>query len=172
MSMTIHQHILFYRRNGEIIQPQPDSVVIPRSGVFAVAIGEQDGEKAVLMCWPPIAKGWADLPGGGIDPGETIDEAMRREWDEETGLPFTPMQGPLVAHHHQRGYYAEDKNQFWIYDQTFHLYRWQEPVVIGQRWINPENDPIAWEKLADLDKLPINRGHWLGIEAVLRKAYG
>ncbi|HEY1351259.1 MAG TPA: NUDIX hydrolase [Ktedonobacteraceae bacterium] len=43
-----------------------------------------DGERILLAHRRAID--WWNLPGGALDPGETVDEALRREVREETGL--------------------------------------------------------------------------------------
>lgn len=43
-----------------------------------------DGERVLLAHRRAID--WWNLPGGALDPGETVDEAVRREVREETGL--------------------------------------------------------------------------------------
>jgi 8-oxo-dGTP diphosphatase len=43
-----------------------------------------DGDKVLLCLRRDI--GWWNLPGGGMELGETVDEALRREVREEIGL--------------------------------------------------------------------------------------
>ena len=43
-----------------------------------------DGDRVLLAHRRAID--WWNLPGGAVDPGETVDEALRREVREETGL--------------------------------------------------------------------------------------
>jgi 8-oxo-dGTP diphosphatase len=53
-----------------------------------VAFSDHGGIPHVLLIrrgWDPYAGLWA-LPGGHVDPGETVEHAARREFTEETSL--------------------------------------------------------------------------------------
>ncbi len=56
------------------------------SAQFRIAVSALifDGEHILLALRRDIE--WWNLPGGGMEDGETVDEALRREVSEETGL--------------------------------------------------------------------------------------
>lgn len=60
-----------------------------RTGVYGVAI--LGSKILVIQQKQGVHKGKFDLPGGGIEPGETIDTALRREFMEEVGMSFVSM---------------------------------------------------------------------------------
>lgn len=63
----------------------------PCSATAAFIVNERDEMLVVRRAKEP-AKGTLDLPGGFVDMYETVEEGMRREIKEETGLDVTDIQ--------------------------------------------------------------------------------
>jgi 8-oxo-dGTP pyrophosphatase MutT (NUDIX family) len=156
--------IVFYDRRGNVVTPDAQSIIKPRRGVFALVVALN--EEAIMLSAEVCAPDVPELPGGGIEAGETLDEAIKREWAEEVGIAFD-VKGPFQRFQHVRGFHARDRNEFWIYDQTFQLYHFLDRVIVGQKWLNPEGGTAGWEAIASLPTLSINRAHWCAIPALL-----
>lgn len=62
-------------------RPDPDIRYTPRPGVYAV-IAAGDG---ILATFQESPRAELQLPGGGVDPGESVLAALHREVMEETG---------------------------------------------------------------------------------------
>ena len=60
----------------------------PCSATAAFIVNDNDEMLVVRRAKDP-ARGTLDLPGGFVDMGETVEEGMRREIKEETGLDVT-----------------------------------------------------------------------------------
>jgi 8-oxo-dGTP diphosphatase len=67
----------------------PEAGRIYRDRPAAFGVVELSGLIAVVRVEKPGHPAWHDLPGGAIDPGETADQAVVREYGEETGLVVT-----------------------------------------------------------------------------------
>jgi ADP-ribose pyrophosphatase YjhB (NUDIX family) len=67
----------------------------PEAPVVAVGVLLLDGDRVLLVqrARPPLPGRWT-VPGGGVELGETLEEAALRELAEETGLSCTL--GPVV----------------------------------------------------------------------------
>ena len=67
----------------------------PEAPVVAVGVLLLDGDRVLLVqrARPPLAGHWT-VPGGGVELGETLEQAALRELAEETGLGCTL--GPVV----------------------------------------------------------------------------
>jgi len=65
-----------------------------RSAARALIVDPDDHTLLVKFVFPSGVEAWA-LPGGGLDPGETVEECLRRELHEELGLTEVPI-GPHI----------------------------------------------------------------------------
>jgi 8-oxo-dGTP pyrophosphatase MutT (NUDIX family) len=164
MDCTNTPPIIFYDRRGSVVTPDAQSIIKPRRGIFALAVAIDDD--AIMLSAELCAPDVPELPGGGIEEGESLDEAIKREWAEEVGIDFN-VKGPLQRFQHVRGFYSDDRNEFWIYDQTFRLYHFLDRVKVGQKWFNSEGGTAGWESMASLPNLSINRAHWCAIPTLL-----
>jgi 8-oxo-dGTP pyrophosphatase MutT (NUDIX family) len=104
-----------------------------------------DPDRGVLMLWRHrfITDTWGwEIPAGRVEPGETPDDAARRETEEETG--WRP--GPLRA----LGAYAPSNGST---DQIFHVFVADGATHIGEPTDVGESERIAWVPVAEVRDL-------------------
>lgn len=136
-----------------------------RPTVFGVAI--KDGKLACVRVARP-AGDYYDLPGGAIDPGETEEEALAREFGEETGLKIRPLTAFAWASQYMLksdGRALNNVCAFWTAEVVG-----LEPALKAEAdhtlvWLEPEqalktlrHEAYAWALLAWM-RLPRNAAH-------------
>jgi ADP-ribose pyrophosphatase YjhB (NUDIX family) len=86
-----------------------------RGGLRPISLGVQalvrDAEGRILLVRPTYVPGW-HFPGGGVEPGETAEAALRRELAEEGGVELTG-QPRLVGLYHNPGWTRGDHVAFY-----------------------------------------------------------
>jgi len=115
-----------------------------RPSVYAVIV---NGGKALLMTNHSSCK--YTFPGGGVEIDETLEQALRREMREETGLEVEI--GPLL--HVQEHFFYYDPG-----DAAFHSFmfyyrcRLQTTEIAPRQTEFDESEAPAWVDLAALER--------------------
>jgi TDG/mug DNA glycosylase family protein len=123
----------------------------PRQAVRAIVL---DATGRVLLCEftnQVTGARWWGTPGGGIEPGETDEAALRRELFEETGLASFEL-GPVVLEHEHVFPWAKH-----LYRQNarFHLVRVDAYEPAPTIDLAPEGvASLRWWTLDELEQLP------------------
>ncbi|PYZ96445.1 DNA mismatch repair protein MutT [Alteribacter lacisalsi] len=99
-------------------------------------------EDKVLMV-KNIGSGWS-LPGGGVEAGETLEQAVVREAAEETGLSIAP--GPLL---HVNEVFFEAKNSHVLFFTFLAAHAEGTPAIVQP----DEIADIQWVSFDTADRL-------------------
>lgn len=101
------------------------------------------------------------LPGGGIEPGESPVEALKREFLEELGWTITP--GPLFAHasccHFSPTYQAHFRN----IASFFLIERWEKTAEATEK-----DHELGWFSLEKMERLYEHSHHVWAVKQSLR----
>ena len=130
------------------IDPQPTNAAI---------LTNKNGEILLIKRKADPKPGWWDLPGGFIDPGETIEESMMREIKEELKIEIDDLK------------YIDSTADFYLYDDFNH------PTIcaiftgkINDQIIRPSDDAEEARFFAP-DKIPFEKIAFPSLVTALKK---
>jgi TDG/mug DNA glycosylase family protein len=131
---------------------------VEREAVRALVM-DADGRVLLVQFRRPVGDtSWWGSPGGGIEPGESHEAALRRELQEEVGLDDFEL-GPMLFEHHGQFPWAK---QLYRQRNTTYLVRVREhhpratidlvpEGVVGVRWWTVEELESSVEQFAPPD---------------------
>jgi TDG/mug DNA glycosylase family protein len=142
------ERLRWFRALKEWLELEP----LPRPAVRALLVDERD--RVLLMRWDRShgSTFWI-TPGGGVEPGESSGEALRRELREEAGLD-DPVQGDLVwTTEFVTPEYATSRHRAWLKQRDdVYLVRVRAEEVDVPDLVDEGVTDYRWWTLDELDR--------------------
>jgi len=151
----------FIDHHGHFHQ-RPDGVTpLERRGVHALI----ECGAWLLVVRPPDAD-WCELPGGGIEPGESLAVALSRELREEAGLAIAPAALVFRAQVQlSNRYYSSKNGAWWLYEQHFVHVRLAQRPALGEPL--ERGHEVRWLALEGLPAAALHHVHRQGVDRLL-----
>lgn len=118
----------------------------------------RDGRVLIVRRARPPANGLFTLPGGGVELGETLEEAVVREVREETGLDVEPV---ALAGYRQ----AITRDAAGEVERHFVILPFAARWIAGEVSLNEELGEARWLEPAELTELKTTEGLGLIVRA-------
>jgi ADP-ribose pyrophosphatase YjhB (NUDIX family) len=132
--------------------PASDPRIYPQRPFLAVSAAIiRDGKVLVVRRARPPANGLFSLPGGVVEIGETLHEALRREVREETGMAVEPV--GLAGF--RETIVRDPENRV---ERHFVILPFAARWVAGEPCLNEELSEARWIELAQFAALPTTPG--------------
>lgn len=122
---------------GTRLVPVDDLIIRP--SVYAIVTHNEH----VLLAKAQTTGRWMQ-PGGGIEKGETVEEALQREMLEETGITVTI---DAFAHFEHEFFYYDPKETAL---QSYLFFYYCTPHSLELNPVGQKEDVPAWVKISDL----------------------
>ncbi|MCP1675940.1 8-oxo-dGTP diphosphatase [Natronocella acetinitrilica] len=157
------QEGLFVDHHGRLHRPPSEEPPRQRRGIHVALLHEDH----LLLVQPPEAD-WLEMPGGGLEEGESPAEALSRELSEEAGvrLPASVLR-PSAELRLTSRYYSSNNQAYWLYDQIFYLIRLADPPPVGTPL--EAGHVRLWTPLEKLSGVTLHHVHRLGLEGLLEQ---
>jgi ADP-ribose pyrophosphatase len=124
--------------NGTITKRE----IVEHSGaVGIVAVDTQDNILLVRQFRKAVERELLEIPAGGIDPGESIEDAVRRELHEETGYIPSIIE-PLTGFYSSAGFCTEYMHVYLATGLRLAEAAPEEDEIIATQWV-PFREALA-----------------------------
>jgi 8-oxo-dGTP pyrophosphatase MutT (NUDIX family) len=99
-----------------------------------------DAEGRVLLIEHTYMPGWY-MPGGGVERGETVEQALEREMIEEAGIVVSGRPS-LVSVHSNHARFRGDHVLIYRVDQWTQGAPTQQGEILAIEWFHPDDLPV------------------------------